>query len=471
MKAYADLDYWELREIAARAIPRMTQLMPDVKKTAAVIEKGRKSNYHEFKLNSGDWLKKERLLDTETINSFLEISLRAAACPMPMNADTWDGMNCPFGCRYCFADSFRASLYTSFFDNSKSMGLRKCNPDHFKAELDKIMPLRGTDPHKLQDIRKAVAMEIPIRFGIRFEDFLGVERKAGVSLQLLQYLKAAHYPTMINTKSDLVGQDAYLEALAGNPAGSAVHITMISCRDEFLSVMEPGAPSFKKRITAAKALVDAGVRVVARIEPYMIFINDAQDMVEEYIQHLEWAGVKNLTFDTYSYSAYNAGIASNFRMMGYDFERMFMLTSDSQGFGSMLLDKFMDLFRARGLSCSTFDMGNVPKNSQMICCEVGDVFKGGFNWGSMVNAAWYVMNRGDQPTSWAHFWNHVQELGGFLSPALEAEVQSLWNLDGNASYFINWSPGIEPVGYDRHGIVWAYKPGTDFRTALLGGLE
>ncbi len=34
------------------------------------------------------------MLDTEQINSFLEISLRAAACPMPFNADVWDGLNC-----------------------------------------------------------------------------------------------------------------------------------------------------------------------------------------------------------------------------------------------------------------------------------------------------------------------------------------------------------------------------------------
>ena len=86
--------------------------------------------------------------------------------------------NCPFRCIYCFADTFRASLYTSFFDNPRAIGLRHCNPDYYKREIDKMLLLRGKDPHGLSGIRKAFAMEIPVRFGIRFEDFHPLERNA-----------------------------------------------------------------------------------------------------------------------------------------------------------------------------------------------------------------------------------------------------------------------------------------------------
>jgi hypothetical protein len=72
----------------------MTQLGTSNRKSEAVREKGRKKNYSQFNLREGEWRKQERLLNTEEINSFLEISVRAAACPMPFNMDIWDGLFC-----------------------------------------------------------------------------------------------------------------------------------------------------------------------------------------------------------------------------------------------------------------------------------------------------------------------------------------------------------------------------------------
>lgn len=376
--------------------------------------------------------------------------------------------NCPFGCKYCFADAFRASLYTAFFDNSKAMGLRHCNPDYYKKELDKLMNLRGKDPHSIpSDVRKAIAMEIPMRLGIRFEDFMYAERKKGISLQMLQYLKDVEYPVMINTKSNLVGEDAYVRALADNPAKAAVHVTMITSNDNILKKIEPGAPSFKKRVQACKNMTDAGIRVVARIEPYLLFITDDPDDVKEYMERVWDSGVRNITFDTYSYSANNPGIRQSFILEGYDFRRMFTLGCDSQALGSLLLDKFMDLFRERGFSCSTFDVGCAPTNDQTICCEVGDWFKGGFNYGSIVSAARFIIKRGNKPSNWKTFESFVNKKGGFLSDRLKQEVKRLWNVDGNNSYAVNWAAGIEPCGYDEDGIVWQYNKQVDHRKDLL----
>lgn len=461
------MDYYEIRSRASKLIPRWNQFLPNEEKKGAVKEKGRKSNYHQFHLERGKWEKRERLLNTEEINSFLEISLRAQACPMPLNLDTWDGLLCPFLCKYCYADAFRASLYTSFFDNSKSVGLRHCNPDFYRRELDKLFKLRGTDVHQLQGVRKAVAMEIPIRFGIRFEDFHGVEGKRGISLAMLQYLSENAYPIMINTKSGLVGREDYVRALASNPAGSAVHITMISSQEDLLKRIEPGAPPFSQRLEAAKNLADGGVRVVARIEPFLVFQTDHPDDVEEYCEKTWEAGIRHITFDTYSYSASNPGIRNNFIKLGIDYDRMFLLGCDSQGVGSLLLESFMKIFRAKGFSCSTFDLGCVPNNDQAICCEVGDWFKGGFNWGSIVGAIRLIRDRGLTPTSWVDFENWVEERGGFLTPQLKLSVHELWNVQGNDAYSVVWGQGIVPAGWNDSGIIWQYREGEDFRKDMV----
>lgn len=465
------MNYYELRRIVSKIIPRRTQLVSSDSKVNAVREKGRKSNYYQFHIKDNEWKKNERLLNTAEINSFLEISVRAAACPMPLNLDVWDGLYCPFACSYCYADAFRASLYTAFFDNSKTMGLRHCNVDYYKKELDTLMPFRGQDPKTIQnDVKKAIAMEIPMRLGIRFEDFTYIEAKKKISLKLLQYLAKIKYPVMINTKSDVVGRDEYVKALADNH--SAVHMTVISADNDLLKLIEPGAPSYEKRLKAIKNLTSAGVRVVARIEPFMVFITDERKYVDKYILDMKDAGVSNITFDTYSYTAKNPGIRNTFVQKGIDYERMFMLGCDSQALGSLLLDKFMDLFRQEGISCSTFDMGCAPGNNQTICCEVGDWFSDyGFNWGCSVSAARYIISRKKHHTSWKNFCSMVEKKGGFLSPVLKNTVHELWNAEGSMSaYSSTWSAGIEPVGLDEDGIIYRYNKGSDHRQDLLNNL-
>jgi DNA repair photolyase len=454
----------------ARVVPGMTQFQYTKKKVERVQEKGRKKNYSQFNLRDGEWKKQERLLNNEEINSFLEISVRAAACPMPFNIDVWDSLNCPFSCIYCFADAFRASLYTAFFDNSKTMGMRHANPITYKQEMDKMDKYRVmsmSEKRNLQGINKAFALQIPVRMGIRFEDFLKNERKEKISWELLKYLKDIEYPVMINTKSALPSEDGYINLLADNPAGAAIHITLISSDNEVLKKLEPGAPSYDDRLKALKDLCDSGIRVVARIEPFLFLLTDEKEAVEKYINDVYAAGVRNITFDTYSYTANNPGIRQSFMNKGFDFDRIFIAGCDSQPLGSLLLSKFMELFREKGFSCSSFDMGNVPTNNDAICCEITGAFpSAGYNYGSTVFAARFIKKRSPKYTTWDDFERYVDKKGGFLTPDLRMDVKKLWNLEGNLAYSHKWASGLKPVGRDENGIIWVMDE-SDYRVDIL----
>jgi hypothetical protein len=179
------------------------------------------------------------------------------------------------------------------------------------------------------------------------------------------------------------------------------------------------------------------------------------------------AGVKNITFDTYSYTAQNQGIRQSFINSGYDYDRMFLAGCDSQPVGSLLLGKFMDLFREYGFSCSTFDMGNSPSNDQYICCEVGDWFEGGFSYGCTVMAARFIVQRGERKTNWKDFTQWVDKNGGFLTEELRRDVQELWNLGGNVAYSHRWAQGLTPVGRDENGLIWIYVKEEDYREQLI----
>jgi len=374
----------------------------------------------------------------------------------------------------CFANAFRASLYTAFFDNSKTMGFRHCNPTYYKQEMDKMDKYRGmgeAEKKKLSGINKAYAYDMPLRLGIRFEDFLKDEGKEKVSLEMLQYLKKIEYPVMINSKSGLPSEGKYLEALAGNKAKAAIHITLISNNDEILSKLEPGAPPYAERLKALKVLSKAGIRVVARIEPYLFLLNDEKEDTERYIEEVWDAGVRNITFDTYSYTAQNQGIRQSFINKGFDYDRLFTAGCDSQPLGSLLLGKFMELFRAKGFSCSTFDMGNVHTNDDAICCEVGDWFEGGFNYGSTVMAARFIKDRGKLFTTWSDYESWVEDHGGFLTEEIRMDVKHLWNLEGNFAYSHKWAVGLVPVGRNEDGLVWAIDTTVgDYRMDLLNSI-
>jgi hypothetical protein len=297
----------------------------------------------------------------------------------------------------------------------------------------------------------------------------------GVSLDFMRYLSEQKYPIMVNTKSTLIGRDDYVRALADNKAGAAVHMTMISSDDVLNKKLEPGAPPFRKRLEAVKALTAAGVRVVARIEPLMVFINDTPEDVREWISAVREAGIRHITFDTYSFSASAPGVQRQMEIMGYDFKRMFYLMSDSQWLGSLILGEFMKMLkREGGFSSSTFDFGNAPINNQDICCECEDLYiplGGNFSWGNNIMAVRFIQKNTPSPVTWKQYDQFVENGGGWLSESLKKEVFLSWNLLGNPAYFPDWAAGIEPHGVDSEGNkVWKFNPESDFRLDLLENL-
>ena len=114
-----------------------------------------------------------------------------------------------------------------------------------------------------------------IKFGRRFEVVLGVhhdpfqwmDRKYGVAKELLQQLTARQEidRITINTRSDLIATDEYLEVLK-EVRGVRVCLHTFSCSEETYRLLCPGAPSQKRIIAAYEALVEAGVNAELVIE-------------------------------------------------------------------------------------------------------------------------------------------------------------------------------------------------------------
>ncbi|NNW81290.1 hypothetical protein GTA61_20640 [Roseobacter sp. HKCCD8831] len=91
------------------------------------------------------------------------------------------------------------------------------------------------------------------------------EERLKVSLQALRILAKYDYPTIISTKSTLIGEETYREVLAeGN---FYVRISFSAAIDSLLNSMEKGLPSIEQRLGTIARLTEVGVPVSARLQP------------------------------------------------------------------------------------------------------------------------------------------------------------------------------------------------------------
>jgi hypothetical protein len=157
------MNYWDYRKEAAKIIPRMSQL-PGNRDGHVNKEKGRKSNYQQYSITEKKMEPMERLLDKDSINSFVEVSLRAQSCPMPLNLDVWDGLRCPFKCRYCFP----AGTKILMADGTEKVIERV-------REGERIMSYN----ENTGEIEPAVVEEAMSRFTQSDEDFIEIETEEG----------------------------------------------------------------------------------------------------------------------------------------------------------------------------------------------------------------------------------------------------------------------------------------------------
>lgn len=96
------------------------------------------------------------------------------------------------------------------------------------------------------------------------DPFGWVDRKYGLTKDFLQ--NNQNKPLEINTRSDLIAMDEYMEAL--NPDLHEINIHVGGYDDQTLRVLEPGNPSNLRRIQAVEKLVSNGIPVTVKIDEF-----------------------------------------------------------------------------------------------------------------------------------------------------------------------------------------------------------
>jgi DNA repair photolyase len=417
---------------------------PDMKS----IERFRRAQVQStYDLIEEKWQEQKKELPDD-YKSMLEVSCRATECPMPLNMDVYGGGLC-YQCIYCFAKLFEQSLYAAFYDNWELEQIRASSPKFVETQLDKIIGGGGSG-----DVKKAIANRVPIRLGIRTEDFLPIEKKKRIALKALEVINDHNYPMMINTKSTLVAEGDWFKKICEMDRNIAIQITITSVDDKIAKAIEMAAPSSTERFAAVKKLNEVGIKCMPRIEPAMAYVNITDDHIPKYVQACVEAGAKHVTTDTYSYFANNAGIRENFYIQGIDYDRMFRASSEYQMVGSIFLEKLMFQMQDAGIGCSTFNFHSLPFNSDDVCCGVGDHFKdAGFNSFNLLTLARDIVKSKGR-VGWQDI---LDKKGECFNADIFKTIYRFWNKIEYSPWAMDWCGGVRAVGHDEKGIVYDYK--------------
>jgi DNA repair photolyase len=175
-------------------------------------------------------------------------------CHYAFEIDSY-GRGCFHNCVYCYAkDQLTAHGYWN-------------RPQPFPVDLAEVRKAFYTvfETDKPSKWRSIMEQKTPLRIGSMSDSFMWMDTKYGVTKELLKILNFYKYPYIIFTRSDLVAHDDYLSLLEKGLC--SVQFSISGNHKRLTRVMEPGAPSYKRRLSALTKLADAGIWTTVRINP------------------------------------------------------------------------------------------------------------------------------------------------------------------------------------------------------------
>lgn len=196
---------------------------------------------------------------------------RSPLCTCPMKWVIHPYTGCSHGCLYCYA--------TSYIPRHNIVRAK----DNFIDNLKK-------DIHKLP---KGALVEM----SSSSDPYPSIESQYNLTRRALIILLSQGFKILILTKSSLVLKD--LDILKKFRDQIVVSITITTLDKTIASQLEPGAPSPSERLKTIEVLIQNGIKVTARIDPIVPFINDDFNIIKKLITELGRRGVLQVTSSTY----------------------------------------------------------------------------------------------------------------------------------------------------------------------------
>lgn len=179
---------------------------------------------------------------------------------------------CEHGCVYCFARPTHAYL-------DLSPGLDFESRLFYKPDAAELL-------RKQLSARKYKCA--PIMLGINTDAYQPVERKLGLSRDIIEVLNESHHPYSIVTKSALIERDIDLIAEAAHAQCASVAVSITTLDKRLARIMEPRAASPQRRLQTVQRLSQAGIPVSVLVAPLIPVLNDHE--LENILEAVHAAG-------------------------------------------------------------------------------------------------------------------------------------------------------------------------------------
>ena len=165
---------------------------------------------------------------------------------------------CEHGCVYCFARPTHAYL-------GLSPGLDFESRLFFKPRAAEL--LRG-------ELSKPAYRCQPMGLGTNTDPYQPIERKLGITRQILQVLQEFNHPVTIVTKGALIQRDIDILAAMAKRHQARVALSVTTLDRGLARRMEPRAATPERRLETIRALSDAGIPVSVLAAPMIPGLND-----------------------------------------------------------------------------------------------------------------------------------------------------------------------------------------------------
>lgn len=176
-------------------------------------------------------------------------------CHYAFEIDTY-GRGCIHNCVYCYA-----------LEQLTAHGMWN-RPHPFPIDISEVRRIFYTvfETNKSSKWRSILEKRVPLRIGSMSDSFMWMDRKFGVTKELLKILSFYNYPYIVFTRSDLVATDEYLKLLRKDL--SSVQFSISGGNVALTKIIEPGAPSLTRRLNALRILNSENFWTTVRVNPF-----------------------------------------------------------------------------------------------------------------------------------------------------------------------------------------------------------
>lgn len=134
--------------------------------------------------------------------------------------------------------------------------------------------------------------KIMLNMGVAIDPYQPAEKKFGVTRQILKVLNEYSCPFTLGTKSDLVLRDLDILSEASKKLHCCIALSITTLDEKLAKLIEPNAPSPKKRLDVIRELSQAGVMAGIWLTPIIPFITDNDENIAGIVEAARECGAK-----------------------------------------------------------------------------------------------------------------------------------------------------------------------------------